>query len=196
MRHTNRAKRGRVPTQLRTADSVRRIVIRAPSAAAFGAGVLLLVVVLIGPARAAGTTPPAVSRLSVPLALAVFDPCAGELVEFGGALNFEALGTVLEDGQIALEFKVQATDVAGSGLSTGAPYRLVGQAHGVSTDPNRDRAVTAADFALLATSEPGAAIGRAHVKPAATISFRTTISEDGLVERLGVESVFVDQECA
>jgi hypothetical protein len=148
---------------------------------------------MVAPAGAAGDAP-LVSRVVVPLAVTVYDPCTAEVVGLAGRMNFEALATVIDDGQIELQFKTQATNVAGSGLSTGSPYRLVGEAHGVSTD-STDRAVAAADFALIATPSPGVEIGHAEAKPATTIVLHVALSEDGLVERVDAESVFVEQRC-
>jgi hypothetical protein len=169
-------------------------IVTAP--AILGAGLFLVLGALLAPGPpAAGATVPAVTQISTPVALAAYDPCTGEFVELTGKVNFEALSTVLEDGQITLRFKVQATDVAGFGDSTGAPYRLVGEAHDVSTDQSGDRAVTAADFAVIATAQPGATVGRAHATADATIGFHVTLSQEGLVERLGIDSMFMDQDC-
>jgi hypothetical protein len=171
---------------------MRRIALRASTATSLGA-VVLLASVIVAPARAGGDAP-LVSRVVVPLAVTVYDPCTAEVVALAGTINFEALATVIDNGQIELQFKTQVTDVAGSGLSTGSPYRLVGEAHGVTTD-STDRAVTAADFALIATPSPGVEIGHAEAKPATTIVLHVTLSEDGLVERVDAESVFVEQRC-
>ncbi len=172
---------------------IRHIAARGLIATALGAAVSLASVV--GTPASAAADAPAVSRLIVPVAATVYDPCTLEAVGFAGALNFEALATVVGDGEIELRFMVQATDVVGVGLSSGAPYRLVGEAHGVSTG-SLERAVSAADFGLIATPSPGVDIGHAEAKPSTTIVFRLTLSEDGLVERASAESACTEQRCA
>jgi hypothetical protein len=161
--------------------------------------VLVLVAFVVSPiasvARATTLDTPSetVAQLVVPVDVVTYEPCEDEPVELKGTLSFQGSLVSSEGGEVELQYALQATDVHGSGLETGARYDFVGESQG--SVRHLDRLVSADDFQAIARREPGVEVARASVGPRYRVAFAVTLSEKGAIETVVPTSVFTDEKC-
>ncbi len=137
--------------------------------------------------------PPTVVQLVVSLDVLAYEPCWDEKVELAGTMSFQGSTIVSEEGEVELQYALQAIDVHGRGLETGLRYDLAGEAHGVAR--HLDRVVTADDFRMVTRPEPGVKIHRASAGPRYAITLDVTFSAEGAVETVVPTSVLTDEKC-
>lgn len=160
---------------------------------------LLVAAALLSPrvsgVRAATLDTPSetVVQLAVPLDVVVYEPCRDEEVELAGTLSFQGSTAVSEEGKMELQYALQAADVHGSGLETGARYDFVGESQGVTS--HLGRLVSADDFQVIAQREPGVEVGRVSAEPRYTVTLSMTFSEKGGIETIAPTSVLTDEKC-
>jgi hypothetical protein len=129
------------------------------------------------------------TKAFVPVETSVDDPCTGELVQLSGEIRAVFLTSTEESGDLVVRYAFEAPGVHGEGETTGLDYLLLGEIHGISVGQHRDRAVTAADFEMLAQPSPGVEVSRASV----TASFGFTIGFSGGIEQVSMNSLVVDK---
>jgi hypothetical protein len=186
-----------------------------PVASAFGDSILLLVPALAAaactvPQDAAVTAPGAVvlgvgasapifTRATAAMEHTIVQPCTAELVDLSGALQVEVLARALDADRYEASYVVQATNVTGQAQPSEGRYRLEGAATGQMTLRHQERAVTVADFRLIATGAPGVDIGRARAaagsQPGVQVTLGVSLSPDGRLKEAAVDAVTVDQKC-
>jgi hypothetical protein len=160
---------------------------------------LLVVAALLSPtvsvvrASTLDTPPETIAQLAVPLDVVVYEPCRDEEVELEGTLTIQGSIIASEEGTIELQYALQAADVHGSGLETGARYDFVGESHGVTS--RLGRLVSADDFQVIAQREPGVEVDRVCVEPRSTVTLSVTFSEKGTIEAVVPASVLTDEKC-
>jgi hypothetical protein len=165
----------------------------APFTRAFTAAMVFLAASGANLSAATLDTPPETVSLVVPLHLVVYEPCREDAVELKGTLSFRGATMVSQDGTTELQYGLQAADVHGAGIKTGARYDLVGDSHGVTG--RLDRLVTEDDFRVIARQEPGVEVDRASVEPRYTATLEVTLSGKGTIEAVVPKSVLTDEEC-
>jgi hypothetical protein len=137
---------------------------------------------------------PLMTRVTATLAGTAQVPCTNEAVEFAGGLRLEFRVRDLGDETWEVALMAQPTEVIGVGVGTGREYRVVGASQSRETLRHRERAVTAADFTLVALASPGAEIGRARVS-SVQVHVTFDLGRDGMVEQVAVGDLLPGKEC-
>lgn len=148
-----------------------------------------------GEPSAAAASAMDVTRMTATIEHTVRQPCTGQLVDLSGRLMLELRTRALGTDRSELRYTAESMDVTGEAQSGGGTYRLAGAATGRLTAHHGDRAVTAADFTLIAAASPGVAVGRARVPTRVEVTIAFPVSTEGGFEAPEIAGVYVGKEC-